>query len=51
MQHYIGLIHKDADSDFGVSFSRSSRRGDGWNLISMMRDGWLRRLWLCMSKA
>lgn len=20
MQHYIGLIHKDADSDFGVSF-------------------------------
>ncbi|TIV05731.1 MAG: CopG family transcriptional regulator, partial [Mesorhizobium sp.] len=20
MRHYIGLIHKDADSDFGVSF-------------------------------
>ena len=26
MRHYIALIHKDADSDYGVSFPDTSRR-------------------------
>lgn len=50
-RHYIGLIHKDADSDFGVSFpdlqgvvTAGTTLDDAWGL-------WLKKRWPCISKA
>ena len=50
MRHYIALIHKDANSDYGVSFPDLPgviSAGSTWT----KHVPWQPRLWPCISKA